>query len=143
MKCSIIIGEKDYDEVVIYAREKTELVTKIEQLVNGNTTSIMGYKNGEITPLENDEIYCFIVENGKVFAITKEEKYLLKTRLYKIEETLDNDFIKLNQSSIANIKKIKKFDSSILGELKVVFKNGYVDYVSRRNIKKIKERLGL
>ena len=89
------------------------------------------------------EVFCFIVENSKVYAICDDKKYLLKLRLYNIEQTLDKDFIKINQSSIANINKIQKFDASIGGTLKVIFKNGYTDYVPRRNIKHVKERLGL
>ena len=52
-------------------------------------------------------------------------------------------FIKLNQSCIANKNKIKKFESTIGGALKVIFKNGYIDYISRRELKNVKERMGL
>ena len=52
-------------------------------------------------------------------------------------------FIKINQSTVANITKIERFETSIGGSLSVRFKNGYRDYVSRRNLKKIKERMGI
>ena len=64
-------------------------------------------------------------------------------RLYSIEEKLSEDFIKINQSTVINIKKIQRFDVSVTGTLKVIMKNGYTDYVSRRRIKNVKERLGL
>ena len=54
-----------------------------------------------------------------------------------------SDFVKLNQSCIVNIKKIECFDASLGGALKVTLKNGYRDYVSRRQLKAVKERLGL
>ena len=38
---------------------------------------------------------------------------------------------------------ISHFDVSISGSLIVVFKSKYKDYVSRRRIKEIKERMGL
>jgi len=60
-----------------------------------------------------------------------------------LEEKLSSDFIKINQSCIVNIKKIEKFSASIYGTLNIKLKNGYSDYVSRRNMKKIKERFGL
>ena len=67
-----------------------------------------------------------------------------KKRLYKIEEMLeDDDFIKINQSCIVNIKMIESFDASIGGALMIKLKNGYRDYISRRQIKAVKERLGL
>jgi len=37
---------------------------------------------------------------------------------------------------------IKKFDVSFGGALTVIFKNGYTDYVSRRQMKIVKERIG-
>ena len=52
-------------------------------------------------------------------------------------------YVKINQSCYANIKNIKKFESTIGGSLKVIFKNNYVDYISRRELKNVKERMGL
>ena len=78
-----------------------------------------------------------------MFALTEKGKYRLKSRLYQLEKNLNDNFVKINQSCIANIKKIEKFKASVGGALMVIFKNGYEDYVSRRNLKNVKERLGL
>ena len=56
---------------------------------------------------------------------------------------LDENFIKINQSCIANIRQIEKVEGTFSGSLSVVFKNGYKDYISRRNLKNVKERLKL
>lgn len=143
MKCKIFIDEAHEEEILIYAKKKTRLVEKVEQLVSEDGFEIMGYFEREAVKLEISDIYCFITENNKVFAVTEDRKLQLKQRLYQLEEKLPESFIKINQSCIANIKKIKRFNASIYGSLNVEFKNGYSDYVSRRNIKKIKERLGL
>lgn len=63
--------------------------------------------------------------------------------MYQIEEMNLASFIKINQSCLANKKKIKKFESTIGGSLRVVFKNGYIDYIARRELKNVKERMGL
>ena len=89
------------------------------------------------------DTYCFTVEESRVYAITKSGKWQLKCRLYNLEESLPQSFVKINQSCIANIKMIHRFDTSLSGALAVRFKNGYCDYVSRRNLKTVKERLGL
>ena len=52
-------------------------------------------------------------------------------------------FVKLNQSCLANIKQIKEFKASIGGSVMVIFQNGYKDYISRRELKNVKERIGL
>ena len=73
-----------------------------------------------------------------------DKKYQIKYRLYQLEEMeINKSFIKINQSCYANIKRIKKFDSTISGALKVIFNNGYVDYIARRELKNFKERMGL
>ena len=119
------------------------MIFEIERMAQEKPLQLTGFLNEEIVRLEPQDIYCFTVEGGRLYAIGESEKYLIKARLYNIEEILDKSFIKINQSSIANVKKIQKFDASISGTLKVIFKNGHTDYVSRRNIKNVKERLGL
>ncbi len=143
MKFTLILDKTREEEVLIYAKEKNEITQKIERLVKGDPKTFNGYLNDQIVKLDSGDIYCFAIDGGKLYAVCEDEKYLLKTRLYSIEHSLCNDFIKINQSSIANISKIGRFDVSIGGTLKVIFKNGYTDYVSRRNIKAVKERLKL
>ena len=141
MKCTIIIDKTREEEILIYVHERNELIDEIERITTEK--QLVGYLREEIITLNMNDVFCFTIVGGKLYAVCKNEKYLLKTRLCSIEEQLDNNFVKINQSSIVNIKKIQKFDASISGALKVVLKNGYTDYVSRRNIKFIKERLGL
>lgn len=143
MKCRIIITDKHDEEVVIYTRKRTKLVEDIKNLVNDNSFELMGYREGEAVSLSADEVYCFIVSDSKVYAITCEKKYQLRCRLYQLEEELSGDFVKINQSCIANIRKIERFDTSVSGTLMIKFKNGYKDYVSRRQLKAVKERFGL
>lgn len=143
MKFKIFIDKNHEEEVIIYAHEKSDLIKEIEELVCENNFDIIGFSDKGGMKLNLNEVYCFIVESNKLYAMCEKEKYFLKTRLYKIEENLSENFVKINQSCIANIRKIKKFDASISGTLTVTFKNNYVDYVSRRNVKKVKERLGI
>ena len=143
MKCTLIITDEHQEEVVIYARERTKLTDDIEALVIGSVTEIIGYGENQAIRLKTDEVTCFMVEDSKVYALTDKEKYQLKQRLYQLEEMLPDNFVKINQSCIANIRQIKKFDTSVSGTLVINFKNGYKDYVSRRQMKAVKERFGL
>lgn len=143
MKCTLIITDEHQEEVVIYARERTKLTDDIEALVIGSVTEIIGYGENQAIRLRTDEVTCFMVEDSKVYALTDKEKYQLKQRLYQLEEMLPDNFVKINQSCIANIRQIKKFDTSVSGTLVINFKNGYKDYVSRRQMKTVKERFGL
>lgn len=143
MKFSLFIDKERAEECIVYAHEKSRLVEEIEKLILENGFDLTGYKDGSIIKINLSEVYCFMVENGKTYAITETDRLLVKNRLYQLEENLMENFIKINQSCIANIKKIKRFDASFSGSLSVVFKNGYSDYVSRRQVKNVKERLGV
>ena len=143
MKLKIFIDKDHEEEVIVYTRRRTELVSAIEKLVNQSDISLTGFSENEAVPLTADEVFCFISENGKVYAVTEKEKLLIRQRLYQLEENLSENFLKINQSCLANVKKIARFDTSISGNLTVRFKNGYTDYVSRRNLRNIKERFGI
>lgn len=142
MKCRIFIDKEHEEEVLIYAHEKTKLVKSIEKLVADDAFDLIGYKDREAVRLNTGDVFCFIVEDNKIFALTEREKLQLKCRLYQLEENLSENFVKINQSCIANINKIDSFDASFIGTLVVKFKNGHTDYVSRRQVKKVKERFG-
>lgn len=143
MKCTVIIGSHQWEEVIVYARERTRLVDEIEQLATETPDTIYGFADGQVSVLEQKDIYRFLTENNHIYAETEEGRFFIKARLYQLEECLGPDFIKINQSCIVNIRKIKRFDVSVAGVLKVIFQNGAEDYVSRRNIKNMKERFGL
>ncbi len=143
MKCEIIIDPSCQERVVIYAKEESSLVQEIKQLADGVEKELFGYAEDEIVKLNPADIYYISVIGGKVYAIVGNERYLLKERLYLLEEKLPECFVKINQSCLANIKKTERFDTSISGTLKIRFKNGDTDYVSRRQLRAVKERLGI
>lgn len=143
MKCKTIIDKNREEEVIIYAHERNETVESIERIVSSTQLELIGYSGKSAVKLEWSEVYCFIVEDNRVYAVTEKEKLQLKLRLYQVEKMADKGFVKINQSCVANIKHIKRFDASVSGTLRVIFKNGYTEYVSRRQLKTVKERLGL
>ena len=143
MKCEIIIDKNTEEKVVIYAKEATKLVQEIKQLAEASHVGLLGYNGKEIVTLNPADIYCVTVIGGKVCAVCEREHLQLKERLYILEEKLPDCFLKINQSCIANTQKIERFDASISGTLKVRFKNGHTDYVSRRQLKQVKERMGI
>jgi DNA-binding LytR/AlgR family response regulator len=69
---------------------------------------------------------------------------MLRLRLYEIEERLDNNnFVRISNSDIINLKKVKGFDLSLAGTICVILSNGTVTYVSRRFVARIKQLLGI
>ena len=143
MKVTTILDSSREEEIVIYARERNELIEKIEQLVSPKTAELVGFSGDSATILDFVKVTRFTVENGKVYAVVGENRYQIRRRLYQLEQQTPSCFVKINQSCLANIKHIVRFEAIFTGSLQVVFKNGDIDYVSRRNLKQIKERFGL
>ena len=138
----MIIDKEHKEEVIVYAKEETQLVKEIKALVT-NEFQLIAYKEDDIFRISPNDVFCFTIEKNKLYAVTEKEKLQIKQRLYQIEEMLGNSFIKINQSSIANVNRIDRFTVSIGGSLVVIFKNGYRDYISRRQAKFVKERMGI
>jgi DNA-binding LytR/AlgR family response regulator len=143
MKFSFFIDKDHDEEVIVYSHEESELINEIRSLVASKQTTLYGYTENEVIVINPSETECFIIEDNKVYAQSGNGKLRVKERLYQLEEILPDHFIKINQSCLCNIRKIQKFDVSFSGSLRVIFKSGYCDYVSRRNVKNVKERLGL
>lgn len=143
MKCEIIIDTEHEEKIVIYAKKENRFTEEIKRIAEQYSTEFLGYKGSEITRLNPFDIYYISVISGKVYAVCKNDKFILKERLYTLEEKLPEIFVKINQSCLANINKAERFDTSISGTLKIKFKNGDTEYVSRRQLKTIKERIGI
>lgn len=143
MEFKLIIDKEHKEEVIVFAKEKNSLVKEIEELVLNTSDVLTGYKGEEMVIINLCDVYCFTIEKNKLYAIMRNERLQIKQRLYQIENMLGKNFVKINQSSIANIKQIDRFYASFGGSLGVKFKNGYKDYVSRRQARMVKERMGL
>ena len=142
MKHTTVIDPHREEEVVIYAGKRTREIEELESYLDRMSTKLVGYgEDGQILPLRPAEIHCFIVEDGRVYALTEKEKLTVRLPLYAIEEMLTEDFVRINQSCLGSIRKIARFDASIGGALMVTFGNGHRDYVSRRQLKNVKERM--
>ncbi len=143
MKCKIVIDPSREEEIIVYAKKSSALTEAIERLAREEESAWIGYGKESMVPLDPKEVFCFSVEENKVYAYLEKERLWMKCRLYQLEERLPAEFVKINQSCLANCKKIARFEVSISGALRVVFQNGHSDYVSRRQLKIVKERFGI
>ena len=131
------------ERISLHLREGDPLFETIERLVADRSCELIGYAGEEAVRLRAEEIVCFTCEGGRVYARSETGCYTMRRRLYQIEELLSHDFIRINQSCIANVRHIERFGVSFSGTMQVQFRGGYRDYVSRRNLKNVKKRFGL
>lgn len=138
----------DAPRVVIITNEMNEeiqaLVKKLSAGSEERLTHIIGFRDGSAELLEPSEVIRVYGGNQKVFAMTSRGEYILKARLYELEEALvAKDFVRISHSEIINLKQVEKFDLNLSGVICVKLKNGQTTYVARRYVGKMKKTLGL
>ena len=146
MQIEIQIDEKcEKPKVIIITDKMTEEVSEIvKKLSQEQTRTIAGFQDDTVELLESDSLFRLYASNGKVFAQTNRGDYQLRLRLYELEQRLDrHSFVRISNSEIINLKKVKGFDLSFSGTICVTLSNGTVTYVSRRFVAKIKQLLGI
>lgn len=146
MKIEIKIEENCAEtKVVIVTDKMTEEISELAQLLSEETPQgLIGYRDNFAEFLELSEIVRIYASNGKVYAESEQQVYQLRFRLYEMEEKLNKKtFVRISNSEIVNLKKVKKFDLNLAGTICVLLSNGKVAYVSRRFVSKIKQTLGL
>ena len=144
MKFVLIVDTEKEPSVTVVCNKVTRAVQKIEEICNqADGELIYGYQADEIIPLALADITCFITQDNKVYARVEEKEYAVKLRIKQIVELVDDSFIKINQGCIVKVNAIKRFTASIGGSLQITLKDGYTDYVARREVRNIKRRLGL
>lgn len=120
--------------------EVRAVVGELHEIYDRNITGTD--ERGNKRMLRRTEILSAYSEGQKVLVLTSDGRYTVSKALYELEAELgDRDFLRISRSEIVNIHKIRSLDMSITGTIRLVLKNGYETYVSRRNVAKIKEKL--
>lgn len=146
MQIEIKIDENYREPKIIIMTDKMtdEVNDIVKKLSDEQPQLIAGFKDDSVQVLDPSSIYRVYAQSGKVFAETSKGNYLLRLRLYEAEERLEKlSFVRISNSDIINLKKVKSFDLSFVGTICITLSNGTVTYVSRRTVSKIKKLLGI
>lgn len=132
-------------KVIIFAPKMTEEVKALAERLDGTDSDLItGFKDDQVKILEYESITRIYSSSQKVYAVCKSGTYIIKKRLYSLESILKpHHFIRISNSEIINLKKVRSFDLSLSGTICVIFNDGTNTYVSRRYVPKIKEALGI
>jgi DNA-binding LytR/AlgR family response regulator len=150
LKIDIKIDENTQETTIIVQASKiddeiTEIINKLKEIENKNHKgTITGFKDDIVEIIDENKIIRIYSSMQKVMAETSCGTYLIKARLYELEERLDkNNFVRISNSEIINLKRVVNFDLSFSGTICVNLDNKETTYVSRRFVGKIKEVLGI
>ena len=131
--------------VTVQTDKMTQEVERIVRRLTQQTPKLLtGSRGGVLEILEPEMVYRIYASGGKVSAVTENGEYVLRQRLYELEECLDGScFVRISNAEIINLKKVRGFDLSITGTIRVTLTDGSATYVSRRYVGKITQGLGV
>lgn len=140
-----IDAEVSEPKVIIWANRMTDEVNAIiRRLSETEPKIITGFHEDTATILDEKDILKIYAANGRVFAVLPSGEYTLRLRLYEVEERLkQQQFVRISNSEIINLKKVKSFDLSFTGTICVILTDGSKTYASRRYVTKLKGVLGI
>ena len=132
-------------KVVILTDQMTEEVNAILRMLSESEQKLIaGFRDDTAAVLDEKDILRIYAANGKVFAVLPSGEYTLRMRLYEAEERLKQyNFIRISNSEIINLKKVRNFDLSFTGTVCVVLSDGSKTYASRRYVTRLKGVLGI
>lgn len=137
----------DETKVVIITSHVDEEILKLADKITSsdkNSKNLLGYNKNLVEIISEDKIFRIFASEQKVYLETERGTFLSKNRLYELEEILNKEnFVRISNSEIINLRKVINFDLSFSGTICVNLENKKTTYVSRRYVGKIKEVLGI
>ena len=105
MKVELNIDEKFKEILVTISTDKIN--DEVQELVNYieyKEDYLVGIADDQVCVLDISDIIRVFVEDRKVFVVTTKGKFIVRKKLYEMNNLLTKDFVKISQSEIANIK---------------------------------------
>ncbi|WP_271001996.1 LytTR family DNA-binding domain-containing protein [Listeria seeligeri] len=96
---------------------------------------LKGIRQGELTKVLFSDIYYFEAIQSRLYAYTQESAYLIKCKLYEIED-FNPIFIRINKSTVINILFVGKVRPLINSKLQIELLDGQDLEVNRKYRKK-------
>ncbi|MEY8764309.1 MULTISPECIES: LytTR family DNA-binding domain-containing protein [Clostridium] len=135
---------KESKIIILTNRITDEVDELIKKLSDTRPQTIAGFRDGTLKILAHDNIVRIFAANRKIYAQTEKSEYLLRLRLYELEERLDkNTFVRISKSEIINLRKVENMDLNFSGTICVKLCGNITTFVSRRYVSKIKKVLGI
>lgn len=144
MKVNIDIDENHKEtSITIQANEWSEDLEELVRFINKRKPKrLFGVEDDQTILLNPAEVDFVYAEKRKVYAALKNRNVEIKMKLYEVEEILTpHHFMRFSKSVIGNLNHIQRFELSFNGTLCVYFHSGNKEYISRRFVSKVKERL--
>ncbi|ADC86824.1 MULTISPECIES: LytTR family DNA-binding domain-containing protein [Staphylococcus] len=146
MKLKLFISPKETEQYVavhspILDNDTQTVIDTVNQL--SQPKYLTARHDEDIYRLAITDITTFRTQHKTVTAVKDHTTYVVKERLYQLENMLTSNFIRISKSEIVNIDKIIKLQLEPNGLIRMYLEGCDYTYSSRRYLKSIKERLSI
>ncbi len=140
-----IVSELSEDEVIIRCRQADDRLRRLEQLIQSEAAprpSLVFYKQDEEFFFPISDVLFFETEGDKLYAHTAKDVFLIRRRLYELEQILPRQFIRVSKGTMLNVLHIYSIQKNLTSASLVQFANSHKQvYLSRLYYKECKQRL--
>lgn len=146
MKINLKIDDKVTEpQITIESNALTDEIKAIIQCIEDMNCihQLPGHRDNMVSLIKVDAITSIKTESKQVIALTHETRYVIKSRLYTLEQELPSQFMRISKSELINLDKLVKLSMEPNGLIKMYLSHNYETYASRHYLKSIKERLEL
>jgi DNA-binding LytR/AlgR family response regulator len=144
MKVTITKDIESGTAVEIHCREVTSETERLERYIGRFDERLQATSEGNTYNVQIDEILYIESVDKKTFLYTTGHVLQTEKRLYELEELLDEKtFFRASKSVIVNLNKITKLKPEVTRNILATLTNGEVIVISRRNVKALKELIGV
>ncbi|MCR5137316.1 MAG: LytTR family transcriptional regulator DNA-binding domain-containing protein [Oscillospiraceae bacterium] len=134
----------DSIEILIQAPEQDEAVTALMEQISGrpqDTITVFDGKGG-IRTIPTDEIVLASTDGKLVNLITEDGIWHVRRTLQSLEDALDGRrFIRISRYELVNLGKVRRYDFTVAGTLRLELAGGMETWAARRCIPEIRRRL--
>ena len=132
--------------VTIKTRSNTQqvenIICAIEEASHNDFPQIAAVKGDAVVFVSQRDIVRVHTEGRKIVIQTEEDIFTVKKTLAGLEDVLNpSRFLRISQSEIINLYKVKGFDFNLAGTIGVEFDCGIKSWVSRSRVRQIKNLL--
>lgn len=130
-------------DIIIRADKRDEQINAlIEKLTHRKPERLTVLDSENCPSVIEEKDIIFVSADGKnVQIITHHGKFHAKQSLQSFEDVLSDRFLRVSRFEIIDLKKVRKYDFTLSGTLRIEFENGMETWASRRYIPLIRKRL--
>jgi len=133
----------DIDVIFTASEEDDQIRTLMSRVCDPLAGTLTVYDcSSSMLKIAESDIVSISTRGKRLEVRTDEGVYELRMPLYEVMKILHPGiFMQISRYEVINLDKVKRFDFSIAGQLKIEMKNGMSTWASRRFIPEIKSRL--